>query len=88
VLYQYSLTLDWNFKLPTGETFEQFITRVDAHAESIEEFCAANASTQENQATPRVGRNAQVANVRNFLSWAAEFNDSIKCRTGRRDSME
>lgn len=46
--------------MPTGETLERFIARVEAnaHAEAVEEFYTADASMQENQSTPRVGRDA------------------------------
>ncbi|MBW8722045.1 MAG: nuclear transport factor 2 family protein, partial [Polaromonas sp.] len=44
--------------MPSPETLERFIARVEenAHAEAIEEFYTENASMQENQAVPRVGR--------------------------------
>jgi hypothetical protein len=44
--------------MPSPETLERFIARVEqnAHAEAIEEFYAENASMQENQSAPRVGR--------------------------------
>ena len=56
--------------MPTSETLERFITRVEenAHAEALEEFYTADASMQENQAPPRVGRDAHVANERKVLS--------------------
>jgi hypothetical protein len=56
--------------MPTSETLERFISRVEenAHAEAIEEFYTAGASMQENQSTPRVGRDAHVANERKILS--------------------
>jgi ketosteroid isomerase-like protein len=56
--------------MPTSETLERFITRVEenAHAEAVEEFYTADASMQENQAAPRVGRDAHVANERKVLS--------------------
>jgi ketosteroid isomerase-like protein len=52
--------------MPTSETLERFIARVEenAHAEAVEEFYTADASMQENQAPPRVGRDAHVANER------------------------
>lgn len=58
--------------MPTPETVERFIARVEqnAHVEAIEEFYTADASMQENQSTPRVGRDAHVANERNVLSRA------------------
>jgi hypothetical protein len=41
--------------MPTVETLERFIARVEenAHAEAIEEFYTAEASMQENQSVPR-----------------------------------
>jgi hypothetical protein len=58
--------------MPTPETIERFIARVEqnAHAEAIEEFYTADASMQENQNTPRVGRDAHVANERRVLARA------------------
>jgi hypothetical protein len=49
--------------MPTPETLERFITRVEAnaHVEAIEEFYTESASMQENNAPPRVGRHALVA---------------------------
>ncbi len=48
--------------MPTAQTLERFIARVEqnAHAEAIEEFYTADSSMQENQSTPRVGRDANV----------------------------
>ena len=56
--------------MPTSETLERFITRVEenAHAEAVEEFYTADASMQENQAPPRVGRDAHIANELKVLS--------------------
>jgi hypothetical protein len=56
--------------MPTSKTLERFIERVEenAHAEAIEEFYTLGASMQENQSVPRVGRDAHVANERQFLS--------------------
>lgn len=58
--------------MPTAETLDKFIARVEqnAHAEAVEEFYTANASMQENQSTPRVGRDAHVAGERIVLSRA------------------
>jgi len=58
--------------MPTPETLERFIARVEqnAHAEAVEEFYTADASMQENQSAPRVGRDAHVANERAVLSRA------------------
>ena len=56
--------------MPSSETLERFIARVEqnAHAEACEEFYTTNASMQENQSTPRVGRDAHVANERRVLA--------------------
>lgn len=58
--------------MPSAETLERFITRVEenAHAEAIEEFYTADARMQENQSAPRVGRDAHVANERRVMSRA------------------
>jgi SnoaL-like domain len=58
--------------MPTPDTLERFILRVEenAHAEAIEEFYTANASMQENQSPPRVGRDALAANERRVLARA------------------
>jgi hypothetical protein len=56
--------------MPAPETLERFIARVDenAHAEAIEEFYTEDASMQENQSPPRVGRDAHVANERKLFA--------------------
>jgi SnoaL-like domain len=56
--------------VPTTDTLDRFIGRVEenAHAEALEEFYTEDASMQENQATPRVGRDAHIANERNVFS--------------------
>ena len=58
--------------MPTLETLERFIARVEQnqHAEAIEEFYTAEASMQENQGAPRVGREALVANELRVLARA------------------
>ena len=58
--------------MPTTDTLERFIARVEqnAHAEACEEFYTADASMQENQAPPRVGRAAHVANEKRVLARA------------------
>ncbi len=58
--------------MPSPETLERFIARVEAnaHAEAIEEFYAPNASMRENNAAPRVGRDALVAHERKVLARA------------------
>ena len=58
--------------MPTPETLERFIARVEsnAHAEAVEEFYTADASIQENQTPPRFGREAQAARERVLLAKA------------------
>ena len=58
--------------MPSPETLERFIARVEqnAHAEAIEEFYTPDASMQENQSEPRVGRELHVANERKVLARA------------------
>jgi hypothetical protein len=58
--------------MPTMDTLERFIARVEsnAHAEACEEFYTEHSSMQENQATPRIGREAHVANERKILARA------------------
>jgi ketosteroid isomerase-like protein len=56
--------------MPRAQTLERFIARVEqnAHAEACEEFYTADASMQENQSPPRVGRDAHVANERKVMA--------------------
>ncbi len=58
--------------MPTRETLERFIARVEqnAHAEAIEEFYTADASMQENQQPPRMGRDTLVGHERKVLARA------------------
>jgi len=58
--------------MPTTETLERFIALVEknAHIEAVESFYTPNASMQENQSAPRVGRDAHVANERRVLAKA------------------
>jgi hypothetical protein len=58
--------------MPTMDTLERFIARVEsnAHTEACEEFYTEHSSMQENQATPRIGREAHVANERKILARA------------------
>jgi SnoaL-like domain len=58
--------------MPTPETLERFIAMVEqnAHVEAIEGFYTTNATMQENQAAPRVGRDAHMANERRVLAKA------------------
>ena len=56
--------------MPSAETLERFIALVEqnSHVEAVEAFYTANASMQENQLAPRVGRDSHVANERRILS--------------------
>jgi ketosteroid isomerase-like protein len=58
--------------MPTTETLDRFIARVEAnaHAEACEEFYTEGSSMQENQSLPRIGRDAHVANERKVMSRA------------------
>ena len=58
--------------MPTAETLERFIALVEqnAHVEAIEAFYTADASMQENQSAPRIGRDSHAANERRVLSRA------------------
>ena len=58
--------------MPSAETLERFIALVEqnAHVDALEGYYAANASMQENQSTPRVGRDSHVANERRVLAKA------------------
>jgi len=56
--------------MPSAESLERFIALVEqnAHIEAVEAFYTADASMQENQSAPRVGRESHVANERRVLS--------------------
>lgn len=58
--------------MPSPATLEKFIARVEenAHVEAVEEFYTVDSSMRENQAEPRVGRSAHVANERNVMARA------------------
>ncbi len=64
--------------MPTAATLERFIARVEqnAHAEAVEEFYTADATMQENQAAPRVGRDAHVANEHRVLARARSLTST------------
>lgn len=55
--------------MPKVETIEQFIAMVESneHDKAIEKFYITDASMQENQAEPRVGKDNLVANEKNTL---------------------
>ena len=56
--------------MPSQEIVEQFIARVEEnkHDKAIEEYYTIDASMQENQSEPRVGRDLLVGNERKVLS--------------------
>ena len=58
--------------MPTPATLERFIARVEEnkHVEAIEEFYTENASMQENQGEPRVGRAVLMAGEARVLARA------------------
>jgi hypothetical protein len=58
--------------VPTAETLERFIARVEenAHVEAIQDFYTENASMQENQSPPRIGRDLLMARERAVLAKA------------------
>jgi hypothetical protein len=62
--------------MPTVETLEKFIARVEenAHAEAIEEFYLPNASMQENQSEPRMGRDVSIARERAIFAKAKKVS--------------
>jgi hypothetical protein len=64
--------------MPTTETLERFIARVEsnAHAEAIEEFYTEQASMQENNAAPRSGRDNLVASERRVLARAKSVSST------------
>ena len=58
--------------MPSRETIERFIARVEenAHVEAIREFYTEEASMQENNTAPRVGRDVLVKHEHAVLSRA------------------
>ena len=58
--------------MPTTEALERFIALVEqnAHVDAIEGFYTEDASMQENQSSPRIGRASHVANERRVLAKA------------------
>jgi ketosteroid isomerase-like protein len=64
--------------MPTVETLERFIALVErnAHVEAIEAFYAPDASMQENQSPPRVGRDNHMANERRVLAKAKALSST------------
>ena len=55
--------------MPSHETLERFVARVEqnAHAEAIEEFYAESGTMRENMAAPRVGRATLIEHERQVL---------------------
>ena len=64
--------------MPTRETLDRFVARVEqsAHVEAIREFYAQDASMQENNDPPRVGRDALVAHETSALARAASVQST------------
>ena len=64
--------------MPSPETLERFIARVEenAHAEAVAEFYTADSSMQENQSPPRVGREAHVANEHRVMARAKSLTST------------
>jgi hypothetical protein len=58
--------------MPTTETLERFIARVEqnAHVEAVQEFYTEHSTMQENQGSPRVGRAAHVESERKVMARA------------------
>ena len=58
--------------MPTTEALERFIALVEqnAHVDAVEGFYTEDASMQENQSSPRIGRASHVANERRVLAKA------------------
>ena len=58
--------------MPSARTLESFVARVEqnAHAQAIEEYYTAGASTRENGAPPRVGRDNLVQHEKRVLARA------------------
>jgi hypothetical protein len=58
--------------MPSPEVLQRLIARVEAnaHVEAIEEFYAPHVSMQENEQSPRTGRDTLVANEKKVLSRA------------------
>ena len=64
--------------MPTPETLERFIALVEqnAHVEACEQFYTENSAMRENQSSPRIGRDAHVANERSVLARAKSMESS------------
>jgi hypothetical protein len=64
--------------MPRPDTLERFIARVEsnAHAEALAEFYTSDASMQENQSPPRIGREAHIANEQRVLGKAKSVSST------------
>ena len=64
--------------MPTAETLERFIALVEsnAHVQAVQDFYTADASMQENQSAPRVGRAAHAENERRVLAKAKSLTST------------
>ena len=71
--------------MPTAQTLEHFIARVEqgAHAEAIEEFYLADGAIRENQSPPRRGRDNLVAQERKVLARARAQQQRLPLRVMR-----
>jgi SnoaL-like domain len=71
-------SLRGNDGMPSAETLERFVARVEqnAHADAIAEFYTADASMQENQSPPRVGRELHIQNERKVLANARSVSST------------
>jgi hypothetical protein len=56
--------------MPTRDTLERFIALVEAnaHIEALETFYTEDATMQENDEPPRLGRDAHIANERKVMA--------------------
>ena len=64
--------------MPTTEALERFIALVEqnAHVAAVEGFYTEDASMQENQSSPRIGRASHVANERRVLAKAKSMTST------------
>ena len=72
------MTLTPALLMPAPDTLERFIALVErnAHVDAVENFYTADASMQENQSAPRVGRDAHSANERRVLARAKSLTST------------
>ncbi len=64
--------------MPSPETLERFIATVEsnAHDSALADFYTENSTMQENQAPPRVGREAHIANERKVMARAKSMEST------------